>query len=225
MIHKIINSTKHIIWDWNGTLMNDVDLSVEILNDFLTERGLPLINKQIYQERFCFPVTEGYRRLGFSFKEEPFDVIANAFHHHYEARKQDHGLHHGAWEALQYFEKMGKTQSILSAHRQDLLQEIIKEHNIHRFFTEIIGLRADPGTSKLAIGKDYISRLEHHPEEVVLIGDSLHDWEVASAMGCRCILVANGYYSKERLLEKTPCVVDSIEIFLDSLLSESPLSL
>ena len=61
---------KYIIWDWNGTLIDDAWLFVEIMNEELKERMLPQINIQDYRQHFTFPVKKYYERLGFDFQKE-----------------------------------------------------------------------------------------------------------------------------------------------------------
>ena len=54
----------HIIWDWNGTLVNDAFLCVQIVNQILSERDLSTVDIRFYRENFCFPVNQ--YRLGSS---------------------------------------------------------------------------------------------------------------------------------------------------------------
>ena len=70
---------KHIIWDWNGTLLDDTWLCVEGINDSLKKRSLQTITKEIYRKVFSFPVEDYYKRLGFDFKKEPFEVAGDEF--------------------------------------------------------------------------------------------------------------------------------------------------
>ena len=41
---------KNVVWDWNGTLLNDVKVGVNTLNDMLGRRGLPLLSVEDYKE-------------------------------------------------------------------------------------------------------------------------------------------------------------------------------
>ena len=54
----------------------------------------------------------------------------------------------------------------------------------------------------------------------VMIGDSLHDAEVARALGTRCILVARGHQSRETLLEAGVPVADSLRQAADWVLAQ-----
>ena len=70
---------KHIIWDWNGTLLDDRWLCVDSINLSLRKRNLPEINEQKYLDIFCFPVEKYYQKLGFDFEKEPFTVSGSEF--------------------------------------------------------------------------------------------------------------------------------------------------
>ena len=55
---------KHIIWDWNGTLLDDLDVSMDALNSILTKEQLPLVlDKDEYRKYFQFPVIEYYKKV------------------------------------------------------------------------------------------------------------------------------------------------------------------
>jgi len=78
VIEKIVKY-KRVIWDWNGTLINDVCLVVEIMNKMLKKRNLPRIDSKIYREIFDFPVTKYYLTLGFDFSKELFEELTDEF--------------------------------------------------------------------------------------------------------------------------------------------------
>ena len=70
---------KHIIWDWNGTLVNDGWLFVELMNLVLEKRNLPKITLSDYKNTFCFPLEKYYQRLGFNFNKESYLVPSLEF--------------------------------------------------------------------------------------------------------------------------------------------------
>ena len=70
---------KHIIWDWNGTLINDAWLFVDVMNKFLTQRKLKSINVNKYRDIFGFPIKKYYEKLGFNLSKEPFEKLGLIF--------------------------------------------------------------------------------------------------------------------------------------------------
>ncbi len=63
---------RSIIWDWNGTLLNDLDLCISAINVLLGKRELPLLNRQTYKAVFSFPVKDYYKAVGFRFFQRKF---------------------------------------------------------------------------------------------------------------------------------------------------------
>lgn len=51
----MIGNINGIIWDWNGTLLNDADLAVQTMNQLLERRGLQVLSVDDYKSVFTFP--------------------------------------------------------------------------------------------------------------------------------------------------------------------------
>jgi phosphoglycolate phosphatase len=190
---------RHIIWDWNGTLFDDAWLCVEVINDLLRRRGLALLTRDLYQEVFGFPIIDYYRRAGFDFEGEPFETLAHEFIAAYDARKRECRLQDGAREALEFFARHGVGQSILSATKRTMLTEWMEHYELGRYLTHVVGLDDHYAASKIENGRQLIRELACPPEEVLMIGDTLHDFEVAAAMGVDCLLVPGGHHAPRRL--------------------------
>lgn len=192
---------KTVIWDWNGTLLNDIDLCISTINKLLFKRKLPLIDIEKYKEVFSFPVKDYYERIGFDFQKEPFEIPAREFIDAYNHDVVNCKLHDEALSVLNNLKKQGKQQIILSAMEQSALEMTLNQHQIFDFFNEVSGLDNHYAVSKLDNGKALIEKLQLNPSEICLIGDTTHDFEVAEALGCKCILVADGHQSEDRLKE------------------------
>ena len=198
MIKEICNY-KHIIWDWNGTLINDVWLVVGIMNKMLKKRQLPRIDSKKYREIFDFPVTKYYLKLGFDFSAESFEELTDEFISEYYTRFNECKLFDEAEEVLQKVRDRGISQSILSASKEDVLIEKIKYYGIDKYFCRIIGLGNHYAESKVERGEKWIAKLNLNPQDVLLIAATIHDYDVSKHIGCDCLLVANGHHSYEKL--------------------------
>ena len=75
----------------------------------------------------------------------------------------------------------------------------------------ICGLDDHYAAGKIAVGRQLLQQLKVDPAQTVLIGDTLHDYEVAEALGVACVLVSHGHYAKQRLAQIHQYVVDSLE--------------
>ena len=190
---------KHIIWDWNGTLLDDRWLCVESINKSLLKRNLPLIDEEKYLDIFCFPVENYYKKLGFDFEKEPFTVSGSEFIANYNARFNEPELHLGVVQLLNYVESAGLTQSILSAGKQEYVNDWITHHRLKKYFIKILGIDNHYASGKTVIGKNWVLEMEYDLEEVLMVGDTIHDLEVANAMGIKCVLIAQGHTNYSRL--------------------------
>jgi len=201
---------KAVLWDWNGTLLNDTDICVSCMNQLLEKRQLSLLDKNRYREIFTFPVKDYYEKAGFDFQKEVFEIPAMEFIRLYHENLKEADLFPCVEEVLQTFKVRGFYQAVLSAMEHDSLVTSLKDKGVYRFFDRVKGIDDHYAHSKLEMGKKMIDKLDYKPEEILFIGDSLHDQEVADALGIDCILVANGHQAKERLLAKTSRVVDKL---------------
>ncbi len=190
---------KHIIWDWNGTLLNDCWLCVKAINKALAKRNLDLITEEKYKDIFCFPVSEYYKRLGFDFSKEPFKKAGDEFVLYYGANFEKVKLHSDSLIVLDAIKSSGRTQSILSAGKQEFLTNWVEYHNLSKYFINVLGIDNHYAAGKKSLGVNWIQQLEYNNDEVLMIGDTIHDSEVAEAMGIECILVGNGHVSDTRL--------------------------
>ena len=91
---------KHIIWDWNGTLLNDRQFCIKIMNGVLSRRDMDEMTEEWFLDNFCFPVKDYYVKLGFDFDKEPFSISGTEFIHEYVKRDHEPDLHLYAKESL-----------------------------------------------------------------------------------------------------------------------------
>jgi phosphoglycolate phosphatase len=206
----LINNYKHIIWDWNGTLLNDVDYCRKIINRILIENNLPELSLEKYREIFTFPVQDYYKAAGLDFSKTSFEVLGKDFIDEYESNKLTCCLHDNAVEVLSSIHKVGIGQSVLSAYLHENLVSILDHYSLTQYFDNIIGLDNIYAGSKTHLGLTLVEQLNLPKEEILFIGDTLHDSEVAEAMGVNCILIANGHQVKEKLLANGNLVLDTL---------------
>lgn len=200
-----------IIWDWNGTLLDDVDIAITTINQLLADRGLNPVTHRQYLEIFTFPVRDYYELIGFDLNREPFEIPASQFIDSYNKAVEVCGLHNDAIPVLTRMAEHGCRQFILSAMEQTQLEKTVKERGITPFFEDLCGLSDHFAISKMESGKLLISRMAINPELTLMVGDTVHDLEVAQAIGCKCVLIANGHQSKRRLLESGAMVLDCLD--------------
>jgi len=185
------------------------------MNYLLTERGMGKISLEKYREIFTFPVKEYYRIAGHDISDENWEIISHEFIHEYERRKNSCGLYDKAVDVLEHIKSKGISQSVLSAYSQHTLEEMINQYNLSKYFIRLVGLDNIYATSKLANGIKWMNELGLNNNKVLMIGDTEHDFEVASGIGADCLLISSGHQNKSKLLKQTSNVIDSISELLN----------
>mgnify|MGYP006268375777 CR=1 FL=1 len=216
-MRKALRDYRHIVWDWNGTLLDDTWLCCAALNHLLTQDGHPTVDPVRYRKIFQFPVIKVYQAIGFTPDEHSFEAMSVRFMHHYESRKYECALHPGAMELLQGFQSRGLTQSVLSAYERDLLNKTLEEYRLTEYFVKICGGDDIHARSKAQRAQRHLEDLSHAPESVLYIGDTAHDAEAAAAMQVDCILVGHGHQHPERLQDLNVRVVNDFSALLNEL--------
>lgn len=201
----------HVFWDWNGTLLDDVDWCLGVLNGMLQKRGLPVLESvERYREVFGFPVSDYYRRVGFDFDAEPFEALAEEYMALYLGDDTGGcGLHTGAEAALGQVKEAGATQLILTASKRENLCSQMAPFAIGGYFDELLATEDIFARGKAQVGLRYVER--NRIDRGVLVGDTLHDFEVAQALGLDCLLLARGHHGRTVLAGCGAPVLDGLE--------------
>ena len=200
----------HIIWDFNGTIYNDVDACIKSANHLLSVHGLPTVKSiEQYRSLFGFPIQDYYARMGFDFEKTPYAELAPEWMDYYFAYSKNATVYPDIPKALDALREKGMEQWILSATEVNMLRGQLEGLGILSRFDGILGLDNIHARSKKDIGVAW--KAANPDAKALMIGDTDHDAEVAEAMGIDCVLVAAGHQSRERL-EKCNCiaVVDTV---------------
>lgn len=179
----------------------------------LKNRHLPELTLDSYREVFTFPVIEYYKKVGFDFSKERWEPVAMEFIDLYLKALPGCGLTTFAVDALEAFRKKGYRQAIVSAMQHEELVKSVTKFGIHPYFEFIGGIGDHYAGGKIENARSYLAESGLDPAQTTLIGDTIHDSEVAAELKCHCILVASGHQSKERLLStRRPVIADLSEI-------------
>ena len=200
---------RHVIWDWNGTLIDDVELAVKVAGVLLEENQLPAITLPDYKESFGFPVIDYYERIGFDLERHCFNALSDRFHEEYGRYRLSHSqLFQDVHWQLEFLAKSRK-QSILSAAAQWHLDEWVKHHQVDHHFDHIFGIDNHYAGSKLERGRELIEKSRISPSQTLLIGDTDHDLQVANELGIDALLIADGHQSFNKLSQLHHNVLES----------------
>ena len=210
---------RQVLWDWNGTLLDDLWYAIGVRNRTFPLFGLSgVYTLEEYYRQFTFPIRTYYENAGVT--DEIFDDVAHAWMAEYERGFATVPLHGDAVETLDRIRSAGMTQSVLSATRRDMLISQLDQFHLLPYFDHVLGLSDIYARSKIDVGRAYLEECGISPAETVLIGDSLHDAEVADALGTHCILVTRGHQSAETLQKAGVPLADSLRAAADLFLRQ-----
>lgn len=199
-----------IIWDWNGTLLDDVEMCIACMNQLLQVRGIPLINKELYQEVFTFPVQDYYQKIGIDFEKEPFEVIGHQFMDLYFEAIPSCRLHHGVEEVLKYYMEQGKRQFILSAMEQESLLKSLKNYDIESYFEGVYGIDNHLAAGKMGRAHQMMKEFSIEASTSLMFGDTIHDKEVADEIKIDIAFIAHGHQSIKKLKDASEIVFSDL---------------
>jgi phosphoglycolate phosphatase-like HAD superfamily hydrolase len=199
----------HLVWDWNGTLLDDLTVVVAATNASLATCGGSRITAEEHRRDFRRPIADYYAMvLGRPVDAEEFERLDKAFHTAYADGLLACALAPDARDALASWPG---GQSLLSMWFHEELVPTVDRYGLTRHFARVDGLRATVGGGPKA--PHLIAHLEAQGltgPECVLVGDSVDDAEAAAAVGARCVLYSGGFTDPARLRETGRPVVDSL---------------
>lgn len=203
---------KNLVWDWNGTLLDDVQAGLNTLNSMLEKRGLKKLSLKEYKDIFGFPVVDFYKKVGFDLENENLHELSVDFVDTYDRFAEGINLNEAVPEVLKGVKESGRRQYILSALREDILKQMVTDYHIGDCFDQVCGSDNIYAGGKIERGKEMVERYHLCCGETLMVGDTLHDAEVAAALGFDCILFSGGHNSRWRLEQKAPVITHICEL-------------
>jgi phosphoglycolate phosphatase-like HAD superfamily hydrolase len=198
------------VWDWNGTLLDDLSLVIDATNAVFANAGGPAIDADHHRRRFRRPIADYYAEvLGRPVGDEEFDQLNKVFHDAYQAAlpcrlTADAAAALRAWPG---------SQSLLSMWFHDELLLAVEGYGLTGHFARIDGIRRPLVTAaayKAPYLADHLAALQLAGTPVVLIGDTVDDAQAAAAAGAGCVLYTGGFTSAELLRGAGVPVVDTL---------------
>ena len=199
------------VFDWNGTLLDDVDAWVEGCNAALSVFDHAPRNLDAWRELYTCPIIHSYEKAGVPVDEylAKSDQANEAFYAAYQAEiNKGMRLRKSAHEVLEHLTKHEYHLTILSNHRADLLMDEIRQTGLDTYFQHICGnLNEDDITHRLTKQErlaQYIGDTHYDLENSFIIGDSHEEPFVARALNIKSISLNGGYVSQSRLQNADP---------------------
>lgn len=188
----------HVVWDWNGTLWDDLPQVHQATNAALWEIGGSSLTLPEYVSLFTRPLPMFYRRaLGRDLSSSEWERVNRCYMTSYESNLRMARLATEAIPALELVARNGATQSILSLYPHPALTSLVGELGIAHYFTRVKGLLGTPDQSKIGMFPEHLAVAAPGipPHRVVMIGDTDDDLAAAQAAGSTGILINHhGYH-------------------------------
>ncbi len=203
---------RYVVWDWNGTLLNDLDCAISATNQLLDEFALPrLAGVDDYHRVFRFPVRDYYADLGFDVSASGnFDAASRRFLELYLAAARSCSLHDGATQTLAALHSAGIGQVLISASEQTNLTMQVTPFGLDAWLEQTLGLSDIYAASKQMLAERWLESTGTDPDQVLFVGDSGHDYEIAAALGARCALYSGGHQPRAHLESLPAPVIDDL---------------
>lgn len=206
-----------LVWDFNGTILDDGHILVAVNNEMNRERGIPEISYDYYRDNFCHPPKPFYESIGYDFEKEDYREISRQFLERYELRQQEAPLMPHVTQVLQWAKEQGIPQIVLSAHVQDMLERHLQRLGIREYFSHVSGESSHIIGGKVERAKALAASGQFDFSNAYLVGDTSHDYQSAQAMNCHCILYSGGHESMERLKKVGAPLIDDLSKLPDLL--------
>jgi phosphoglycolate phosphatase len=216
---------KFIAWDWNGTLLDDTDAVLDCVNIVLNKMGKAPIGMDLFRATQVRPLKNFYMAIGLSEEETPhaLDHERSTFHDHYESMSHELPLRDGANALLNHLRRNDVSNVIVSNHITDEIIKLLKVHDIHHHFDEVLAYPSrtvqfrEPKGEKL---RHYITLNDLTASNAVIVGDTLEEIEIARDMGLMSVAITGGLHSESRLRALNPNYVVHSMHELKSILHE-----
>ncbi|MBR0113283.1 MAG: HAD family hydrolase [Clostridia bacterium] len=187
---------RYILWDWNGTLLDDVSASLASVNDMLASRQMPPLDLTRYRDCIGVPIVKFYERV-FDLENEDYAEILRQYNEGYLYHLKDCSLAQGSLSLLQRFRQAGCGQVIVSSSQCDQLCENVEKYGVGGYFDAVLGAGDYFATSKIDRARAYLD--SHESGKALVIGDLEHDAAMADELGADCILITYGHEKYSRL--------------------------
>lgn len=204
-----MNRIKYLFIDFNGTLLDDRQLCLDLLNEFLEEQHKKTLDMDSYKDIFGFPIREYYLKAGLTFENESYEDMAIRFIDQYKRLSLNCTLYDDVVDTLRYLKDRDVKLILLSASEINNLISQTNYYKITDYFDDILGTSDIYANSKEEIGIDYIKKNNIDLDECLFVGDTTHDFEVANKMGIYSVLVLCGHQSYKRLNELNVKLINS----------------
>jgi phosphoglycolate phosphatase len=202
--------TKNIVFDWNSTLLDDMDAMHACMNIIMQRVGREPITMDYFRTHYEVPFEKLYRNFGF--EESQIDTLMNLdrdiFHTHYEPMADIAHLREGAVEILGHARQKGVKTLILSNHIVEPIRNQLRRLEIEHLFDEVLAYATHAVQFREMTKGEKLRRfMKEHAmtaRNTMIVGDSVEEIHIAHEQGLISVAITGGCTSEERLRSQKP---------------------
>lgn len=201
---------KLVAFDWNGTILADTYAVFEADNEIIKYLGLKPNTFFRFRKYFDVPVIKYFEALGADKKQlhEESEKIAKIFHDYYEPRAQKVRTRSHARTVLVWLEKQKIPTAIFSNHVTDKIHNQLKRLRIEKYFREVLANDSNHSAYRMRSKQNrllkYMEEKSLTPKEVLIVGDTVEEIQIAKEIGCMCVAITQGNCAADRLEKAKP---------------------
>ena len=220
MLHKTM--TQLAVFDWNCTLIDDVEACLDAKNAALAYLGAEQLDLSGLREIFTFPIIHAYQKAGVDADHylEHAEKISEIFVETYKHAAKNCQLREGVHEVLDWLHANNIPAIILSNHLMHPLKEDVAHMGLNHHFEAILGtkhyatiIRKMDKQERL---ENYMAEHGYDPGQSLIIGDTHEEAELARNLGMTGISITGGMFSRARLEACHPdYTIDKISDMID----------
>lgn len=200
----------YVFFDWNGTLFDDAEASLDAVNAMLTKRGRKTITLSQYREMIEIPIVGFYEKT-MDMSNETMEALSVEFNSLYNTFLKPEPIDGTTLSMLKSLKSAGVRMFIFSSSENRIIEPRLRKWGIENCFECVLGADDCYVTSKTERTREYMARNAISPEKALFVGDMVHDSEVAEEVGADCVLVSDGHQCERKLRETGRKVIKSLE--------------
>lgn len=194
-----------LIFDWDGTLANSLDIIIKAFQTTACELGLDEPDALLLQNSMGEPPTTVIQRLYPELYTNDFaERFLTCFRAHYGKHSHSIQLLPSVLEVLQKLYLQGKTLAIASNKSKLLLETELEATQVRMFFSSIKSISDYPGKPNPAMLQAIMNETHHTPTQCLMIGDHHNDLLAARACQMRSLAVLTGSQDRCALSSYNP---------------------
>lgn len=201
---------KLVVWDWNGTILNDTKAVLDAANNSeVPALGLPSVTLKQMRDAYEVPIVKAYENMGVdpAFFRKKSAEISPIFHKIYEPLVAKARTRPGARATLRHIKKRKAENIILSNHTMEGIYFQLSRLKLEPYFDEVLAndnIHLAHHAGKQHRLEAYLQGKNYEPSDVIIIGDTPEEVTIGRALGLHTISISGGMCSRSRLVAAKP---------------------